>query len=104
MLENRSALMAPPIHRERIYRFDLGDAVLLRIAGAPAQDCDGLRFPALREWSRRLQDLETHAGEIGEHLRDELTTLVGALPPEEPARAAIINLRRDIFNARSRPR
>lgn len=100
MLENRSALMAPPIHRERIYRFDLGDAVLLRIAGAPAQDCDGLRFPALREWSRRLQDLETHAGEIGEHLRDELTTLVGALPPEEPARAAIINLRRDIFNAR----
>ena len=47
MLKNHSAVMAPPIHRERIYRFDLGDAVLLRIAGAPAQDCVSSMIPSL---------------------------------------------------------
>lgn len=81
----------------------LGDAVLLRVAGQPVESTHPLRFPRTAAWAARVLEQEALQETEAAGLRDALTDAVAALADDDPRRAAVINLRRDVFNGR-RPR
>lgn len=78
--------------------WQLGPALLLRVAGQPVEHAWSMRSADTAAWARAMTDLESVRARLAERLRDELTDLVGAAGDD--VRAALINLRRDIFNGR----
>ncbi|NEE03721.1 lantibiotic dehydratase [Phytoactinopolyspora halotolerans] len=81
----------------------LGEGYLLRVAGRPADVTTALRTENAREWAEQVFALESTRDESGEALRLALEQAVAAVADDHPDRIALINLRRDVFNAR-RPR
>ncbi|WP_433412395.1 lantibiotic dehydratase [Microtetraspora malaysiensis] len=84
-------------------RWRLGEAFLLRVAGRPADVVTTLRTGGAVEWTRRVFEREAARDAAGARLREEIEKAVAALGGGDPSRVALINLRRDVFNAR-RPR
>lgn len=101
MLDSRIATLTTTTRTPAAPRWELGDAVLLRSAGTSAHATVDLRFPRLRAWSADLLRAEADRDALAESLRDTLTALVAQFAADDPARAAVINLRRDVFNARA---
>ncbi|MGP4104783.1 lantibiotic dehydratase [Nonomuraea sp. KM90] len=93
----------PPLLGADVRRWRLGEAFLLRVAGLPAQAAAELRTGTATAWAERVLDGEAARDAAGRRLREELERAVAGLDRGDPCRAALINLRRDVFNAR-RPR
>ncbi|WP_116950972.1 lantibiotic dehydratase [Jiangella endophytica] len=100
LVDHAPAHAAPATGRAG-WRF--GDGFLLRVAGQPAAAVAELRTPAAAAWADRVLDLEAARDAAGEELRAVLEAAVAAAPDGAAHRIALINLRRDVFNAR-RPR
>ncbi|GAB1820105.1 lantibiotic dehydratase [Herbidospora sp. RD11066] len=79
----------------------LGEAFLLRAGGQPAEAVAAIRTPNAIAWAERVFDQEAARDIAGALLRDEIELIIARLA--EPDRVPLINLRRDVFNAR-RPR
>ncbi|PSL01622.1 lantibiotic biosynthesis dehydratase-like protein [Haloactinopolyspora alba] len=84
-------------------RWRLGEAFLLRVAGQSADVTAALRTEKAAAWVQRVFDLEAARDTAGAALRAELEAAVAATDEDDPGRAALINLRRDVYNSR-RPR
>ncbi|MGC4937265.1 lantibiotic dehydratase [Kribbella sp. DT2] len=81
----------------------LGPTWLLRVAGQPAARAEALRTPAAVAWTEEVFAAEAERDRVGEIFRLALETAISGLGPEDSGRITLINLRRDVFNAR-RPR
>ncbi|GAA2070127.1 lantibiotic dehydratase [Actinomadura alba] len=84
-------------------RWRLGEGFLLRVAGRPAGATTALRTDDAVAWTRRVFDREAERDAAGRRLREELEKAIVELDGGDRNRVALINLRRDVFNAR-RPR
>nr|MDT0663373.1 lantibiotic dehydratase [Micromonospora sp. DSM 115978] len=78
-------------------RFATPDDFLARIGGLPLATADTLAFDRTAAWAHRLLDAEqcqrAHAGRVGD-------LLAAAVAAGTADRAALINVRRDVFNDR----
>lgn len=82
----------------------LSQNCLVRICGLPAERMTRFRSPRLMGWLQALGRIEQSLESQGSVIRSILETRIGDGQGEkDPSHVALINLRRDIFNAR-RPR
>ncbi|MFG3257277.1 lantibiotic dehydratase [Streptomyces sp. NPDC048172] len=94
---------APPGPDAAAQRWRLSEGFLLRVAGRPADVAAELRTPDAVAWAERVFALEAARDTTGAALRGGLEDAIAGTAREAPHRGALINLRRDVFNAR-RPR
>ncbi|MDG4832113.1 lantibiotic dehydratase [Solwaraspora sp. WMMD1047] len=87
--------------RDHRSRFATPDEFLVRVGGLPLATAERLAFPRTAAWAHRLVDgeraLREHAARVG----DLLAAAVAAGIAEPAVRAALINVRRDVFNDRA---
>ncbi|WP_214105608.1 lantibiotic dehydratase [Acrocarpospora catenulata] len=81
-------------------RWRLGEAFLLRVAGQPADVVTAVRTDNAVAWTLRVFDHEAARDAAGTRLREEIERTVASLDSGDQNRVALINLRRDVFNAR----
>ncbi|WP_162452871.1 lantibiotic dehydratase [Phytoactinopolyspora mesophila] len=84
-----------------VWRF--GQGYLVRVAGQPAGSVAALRTENAVEWAERVFELEAARDTTAADLCARLEELIATTGAADPGRVGLINLRRDVFNAR-RPR
>lgn len=96
-----------PFHDPRSGRrvgWALSKNCLVRVCGLPAEVMTQFRSPRLMGWLQALEQIEQSLEAQGAVIRSILEARIGDGPGDkDPSHVALINLRRDIFNAR-RPR
>ncbi|MFD0503164.1 lantibiotic dehydratase [Streptomyces chiangmaiensis] len=92
----------PPVHEsmERV-TWHLLPRFMLRVGGLPFDTAAALATPASATWADDVLDARQRLRERGARLADSLQERVARSFDDPAARRTLINLRRDVFNARA---